>query len=91
METRIRGNQLNYLWYIKENENYDLRRIVKEKFCIPKYYWIQTPKEFMKNTKIQHSDLKGMKSQKLKENINEWDTENWEKKVVERSMSKSLQ
>ena len=86
MYTRIRGNQLKYLKYIEENESNDLlRRIIEEKLNTPKDYKIQTTKEFMKHTKIKHSDLKGMKAQKLKGKIIEWDTENWEKEVAERS------
>ena len=65
-----------------------LRRIVEEKLTAPKDYWLQTTKEFMKNIKIKHSDFKGMKTQKLKGKIKDWDTENWEKEVAERSSLK---
>lgn len=42
----------------------------------------------MKDTKIKYSDLMGMAAQRLKGKIREWDTENWEKEVAERSSLK---
>ena len=86
METRIRQNQLNYLKYVEENENNDLmRQIMVKRTTDKKDYWMETIKEFMKKISINHSKLKELTKQKLKDKINEWDNKSWQEEVAEKS------
>ena len=82
MEARDMKNKINYLKYALHDTKNNLLKNIMKREIRNNSKWSKITQEYMKRIRITQEELKDISKEKIRRLVNEWDTLEWKKQMI---------